>query len=222
MQLKEGAAVVTADGKDVGTVDRVVLDPGSKKVTHLVVRQGFLFTEDKILPIDLVAQGDEDRVILRVEGDDLGELPPFEETHYIQAGEERVSAPYPTPYVMPVYWYPPVGTTRWGYPYPDYPGYTGTTLPSYAVEVEQNIPEGTVALAEGARVYSADGEHVGAVERVFFDPDSHKATHFMISEGLLFKERKLVPVAWTRSIGEDEVYLVVGSRLLDRLGEPKG
>ena len=55
MEIKRNAKVTTADGKDVGRVDRVVIDPQSKEVSHLVIRQGFLFTEDKVVPIDLVS-----------------------------------------------------------------------------------------------------------------------------------------------------------------------
>ena len=64
---------------------------------------------------------------------------------------------------------------------------------------------------------SADGEHIGDVERLFVDRDSHRATHFLISEGLLFKERKLIPAHWVKSVEEDKVQLAVPSRLLERL-----
>ena len=64
---------------------------------------------------------------------------------------------------------------------------------------------------------SSDGEHVGDVERLFVDSDSNRATHFVIAEGLLFKERKLIPANWVRSIEEDKVHLAVPSRVLERL-----
>jgi len=44
----------------------------------------------------------------------------------------------------------------------------------------------------------------------------------VISQGLLLKERKLVPVRWVDVVGEDEVHLAVGSRLLDELREYHG
>jgi sporulation protein YlmC with PRC-barrel domain len=40
MQFKGGADVLTASNDTVGKVDRVVLDPRTKQVTHLVVRKG--------------------------------------------------------------------------------------------------------------------------------------------------------------------------------------
>ena len=46
MQFKENARVITAGGQKVGRIDRVVLDPKSKELTHLVVKKGFLFTRE--------------------------------------------------------------------------------------------------------------------------------------------------------------------------------
>jgi uncharacterized protein YrrD len=64
---------------------------------------------------------------------------------------------------------------------------------------------------------SSDDEHVGDVERLFVDANSKEVTHFLISQGLLFKDRKLVPAQWVSSVEENKVYLAVPSRLLERL-----
>ena len=64
---------------------------------------------------------------------------------------------------------------------------------------------------------SSDDKHVGDVERILVDPDTNEVTHFVISQGLLFKDRKLVPIHWVNSVEEDNVYLVVSSTVLDRL-----
>src|SRR6266545_4349468 len=108
MQFKQGTGVYTSDGRDVGRIDRVVLDPKTKEVTHIVVRKGFLFTEDKIVPLSLIASALEDQVRLRPDAGDLGALPPFEETHYIPVDEaEARGANYPVGLASPLYWYPP-------------------------------------------------------------------------------------------------------------------
>jgi sporulation protein YlmC with PRC-barrel domain len=64
---------------------------------------------------------------------------------------------------------------------------------------------------------SSDGEHVGDVERIVIEPESGKATHFVISQGMLFKDRTLVPAHWVKSVEEDKLYLTVPARLLERL-----
>ncbi len=49
------------------------------------------------------------------------------------------------------------------------------------------------------------------------DPEADRATHLIISKGLLLKEKKLVPTLWVDNITEDEVHLVVGTRTLNEL-----
>jgi sporulation protein YlmC with PRC-barrel domain len=46
MQFKENAEVFTSTGEKDGRIDRVVIDPNSNELTHLVVKKGFLFTKD--------------------------------------------------------------------------------------------------------------------------------------------------------------------------------
>jgi uncharacterized protein YrrD len=211
MQFAEGARVSTAEGEIVGTVDRVVLDPETRKVTHLVVQKGSLFTEDKVIPLSLVGLATADQVTLRLGAGNLQELPHFEESHYVAEERGSQSAPGSSHWARPLYWYPPVGSS--------WPTgvYAYTEEQRYVAKTERNIPEGTVALAEGAQVISSDGRHVGNIERVFTDPLADRATHLLISEGLFLKERKLVPTGWMGLIFEDEVRLRVDSDFLDSL-----
>jgi hypothetical protein len=60
---------------------------------------------------------------------------------------------------------------------------------------------------------------VGAVEAVLTESQEDRATHLVISEGLLFKEKKLIPTSWVSTVQEDEVRLYVGSGLLEKLPE---
>ena len=215
MQLVQDASVVTASGERVGELDRIVIDPRTKEVTHVVVRKGVLFTQDKVVPIDLIASASEEGVVLREDAGDLEALPNFEEEHFVALNEDEYArSQYEETAPPSLYWYPPL----YGAPFgagrlnPTYP-------PLYPVEVERNIPEGTIALKEGARVISADGDHVGNVEQVLTEPEADRASHFVISSGFLLKEKKLVPVRWVDRIDEEEVRLVVGSDLIERLRE---
>ena len=212
-QLKEnpnGPEVIAQTGGDL-FVDRVVLNPKTKEVTHIVVRKGFLFLEDKIVPLSLIASSTEEGVALRPNAGDLESLPPFEETHYVSADDLEARDAAST--AEPLYWYPPMGGwlgySEFGYGYP----------PPYPSETQQNIPPDTVALREGALVITADGQQVGTVERVFTDSQTDRATYFLMSQGLFFKERKLIPVTWIRTINENEIHLSVGAVTLDGLRE---
>lgn len=213
MQFKQGAHVYTADGKDVGVIDRVVLDPKTDEITHVVVRKGWLFTEDKVAPITLIDPAVQDQVRLRRGVENLDDLPPFEETHFVTPSETGEGA-YPGEDATPLYWYPPVGEAWSGY-------YTGYFVnPTwYPVQTEQHIPKGTVGLKEGADVVSVDGERVGRVARIFTNAKLNRATHILISEGWLFKEKRLIPADWISTVEEDEIHLAVNARTLERLPE---
>ena len=179
MQFREGANVLTANREKIGEVDRVVLDPKTKEVTHLVAEKGFLFTEEKVIPMSLVGNATEEEVILSDNGIELDELLDYEESHYIAAEVEAHRQQTPkTTWVRPLYAYPPVvgmQTNDKGYAY---------GMPNYVKTISRNIPEDTVALEIGADMLSSDGEHIGDVERVFLDDQGERATHLLISDGL--------------------------------------
>jgi len=211
MQFKDGVKVYTADGQAVGNIDRVVIDPRTDEVSHVVVRQGVLFTEDKVVPTNLIDTATADEVRLHAEVANLDALPRFEESYYVPSSETP-EANDRADYARPLYWYPPMGAA-----WPGYDGNYGYPTAPYVVYTEKNIPEGTVGLKEGATVTSADGENIGRVERVFTNDEMNRATHLLVAEGWLFKEKKLIPVNWIRSVTEDDISLSVAARVLERL-----
>lgn len=220
MRFKQGTHVYTSDQRDAGTIDRVILDPATNEVTGLVIRKGWLFTDDKVVPVGLVNSATDERVTLRDTEHDLDMLPEFEETYYVPADEYEYAAEGAAPgrYAPPLYDYPPAGTAWWGYG-----GYFGEPSQAYepnvAARVEKHIPEGTVAVREGARVISQEGDQVGDVEDIFTDEATNRVTHIVVSRGLLFKDRKLIPSNWLKISGEDEVILNVRTSVVEALPE---
>ena len=211
MQFKKGAEVFSGEGEKIGTLNRVVIDPRTREVSSLVVGKGILFRTDKVIPTSLVDLDMEDRIVLKKTNQDiLEDFPDFETAHYVHLDESD------NPYYESVdasYWYPPVQPGWALSSYPEYP------LPESVLKTEQDIPEGTVALQEGAKVISRDGEHVGNIEQVITESQEKRVSHFVVSEGLLLKERKLVPAVWVTDVAEDEIHLSVESSLFDRLPE---
>jgi uncharacterized protein YrrD len=213
MQFKENADVLTSDGQRVGQIHRVVINPKSKALTNLVVKKGLFFTRDKVIPVDHVDTANEEQVVLKKDAGKPDELPDFEETHYIPLDDPGTYSRRQPGYARRVTWYyPRPGSRWWGMgPYPYHPG------PHFVAKTERNIPEGTVPLEEGAKVVSSNGEHVGDVERIYTEPEEHRATHLLISQGLLSKERKLIPTMWVEGVFEDEVRLSVETDFIERL-----
>ena len=205
IQLQKHAHVLAANAQEVGFLERVVLNPESNVVTHIVVRNGPLLNkEDKVLPIELVTDTTEDLVLLDTDASAVETLPLFEEKR--ESSRERsieISASSDDPGVWPS-----------GVSQVDAPLVLDPDEPS---ETVQNIPDGTIAMKAGARVTAADGAHVGQVERILAEPALGQITHLLISRGIFSKDLKIIPIKWVMKIGEEGVYLNVNKDTVEGL-----
>jgi uncharacterized protein YrrD len=227
VQFKQGVGVRTSDGTTIGQLDRVVVDPRTKEVNYIIVRKGAFFKTDKVVPLTLVARADDHEVMLREDAGDLEQLPDFEERYYVPAddaggapGIPAAAASAGLPAAQTLYPYPPaMGGEMAGLGNVGTGGAMGAlNIPQPVVErTERAIPDDNVAIRPGERVMSADGQNVGSVEQVLTGEYADKATHFVISQGLLFKDRKLIPMGWVSDIGEDRLQLAVDADFLERL-----
>jgi sporulation protein YlmC with PRC-barrel domain len=203
MQLNQGASVFLARGKQVGHIDRVVIDPKTNEISHIIIRQGFLFTQDKVMPVGYIATSEGGRITLNVSDTELADLPDFEEKHYVvSSGGSGGAMSGPIGVAPPsLYSYPPqVGT-------------------NYTKQVRQNIPEDTVAVKEGAKVTTRDGREMGHVEQVLTRAYEDYVTHIVVSipTGLLAKEKKMIPVGWIDRLEQNEVHLAVDAITVEKL-----
>ena len=211
IQFQKNANVIAADGQPVGYLDRVVFNPETMVVTDIVVRTGALFNkEDKVVPIDFIADTTADQVILREEAGELAAFAPFEEEHIVdpegESGERPSSAAEAAQPL--IYGSPVLGTSMQPAPWE-----------RTVTRIDQNIPAGTIAMREGARVVTADGKHVGSVERVLTDPGEEQITYLLVSVGKFTKKAKLVPSHWVKQVNEDEVELWVYKVSVDELAD---
>jgi len=62
-----GSEVLASGGEKVGEVHNLVIDPASHKPSSVVVRSGFVFTEDVEIPGDLIDSYDDFKVTLNVD-----------------------------------------------------------------------------------------------------------------------------------------------------------
>lgn len=207
LKLTKNMSVYAKDGKKVGDVKHVVVEPTTSKISHIVIEQGFIFTEDKVLPIEYIARQENEALYLDRSADDL-DLIDYEERFYVdrydraEVADELNLTPSADYVPQPLYYYPPtpgagVGAYYWGLPAA--PGME----PTDTVTVK-NVPEGSLVIDEGAPVYSRDGEHVGDVYSVHIDAETNRITHFIISQGLIFHDYKLIPVFWVSDANEED------------------
>lgn len=213
MRLVKGADILSARGEKLGTLGRVIIDPSTRAVTHLVIEKGFLFSTNKVVSMEAVNPDTNENIVLLTSEDDLDEYRDFEDVQYVDVDE----AERPSDELEYAYWYPPLNAGWWR-PAMHMPP-PAMTVFTPKPRTGLDIPEGSIAMEEGADVYSSDDKHVGSIGQLIVDPQDNRVSHFVVGKGLLFKENKLIPVTWVADIEEDKVRLSVGSGTLDRLPE---
>jgi sporulation protein YlmC with PRC-barrel domain len=208
MRFAEDMDVFTAQGEKIGTLKGVVLDAKTHDVTDIVVARGILAGEEKVIPVGLVDLEDEEHIQLRETNQGVDDFLDYETTHYVPV--DRVDEPYEN--IQASLWYPPTNLQL-----STGSGMLPDVAPDRVLRTESSIPEGRVAISQGAEVFSADDKHIGDVEQVIMDSQTNQLTHFVVSKGLLLKEHKLVPAHWVDHVTEEKVYLSVQAPLFDHL-----
>jgi len=184
-RFRIGADVNCTDGP-CGRLARVVADPVARLVTHLIVepRQGH--GAARLVPVGLVDSAARD-VRLRCTSAEFDSLDPAEERRFIAA-------------VADVPDYRQTDVVAW--PYFAYRGSRGY------LATADTIPPGEVEVQRGEHVTATDG-HIGQVEGLVVDADSHHVTHVLLQEGHPWGRKQVtIPIgAVTRVAGSVEVDL---------------
>lgn len=155
-----GAEVRSNDGAVCGEVERVVVDPVARTVTHLVVRVKHRRILDRLVPVGLVEAAEAaGEVHLGCSVEAFDRLDPAEEKHQVT---ETSSFGYFTvrgagATVMPVMGRPEVVT-------------------------DETVPFGEVDVHRGDSVRASDGE-IGHIEGLVINLDDRRVTHVLLEVG---------------------------------------
>ena len=75
LAVRRGAHVEATDGR-IGQVDEFLLDPDTMHVTHLVLREGHLWSQKEVtIPVSEIDRIEEEVVYLKLDKHSVGELP---------------------------------------------------------------------------------------------------------------------------------------------------
>lgn len=174
MRLDIGATVYSRDGDKIGTVDKVVMHPDSREVTHFVVQRGFLLTRDVVIAVNDVLAIDADGVRTNLGPHDIDRLPDFIYTEYASPDPDDS-------WTAPISY--PAGGIIWAGRSP--------TAPPVPVAERRSVPDDTVTIHDGMEVECSDGK-IGTVDEVRIDAETGRVTHVVVSQGWLFPEQTVV------------------------------
>ncbi len=195
MQVDIQAPVYCADGTHVGKVDRVVIDPDAKRVTHVVIHKGTWLSRDIVVPLDAIERTDRHGVYLRLAPDQVNALPDFVEVEWAQPREG---------------WVPPPGYFESVVLWPPYYG-----QPAAPTTERLRLGEHEVAITEGTDVECTDGK-IGVVDRVLLDPETRRLEGLVVREGVILTHAVVVPARWVADASADAVRLNVAKDTVAR------
>jgi sporulation protein YlmC with PRC-barrel domain len=184
--LRVGARIEATDG-EAGTLDALIVDPITRRVTYLVLNDESLGPR-RLVPVALVSSSDPDLVTVASARADLDTLPPFDEPGYNtpdapgQYGETELDPGF---YFLEPY---------------------ATPIDGWLLAEHERIPKDEVAIRRGAEVVAADETHVGHVDEFLIDLADGQVTHLVVRTGHLFKKRDvIVPVPRASRFDDDRV-----------------
>jgi sporulation protein YlmC with PRC-barrel domain len=196
MRLELGSRVDCSDGR-FGELADVVIDPTTKRVTHLVVKSREEPWVERLAPVELAEPGDDttQTVTLQATIDDVRALPAVQEVGYLQRGDFPRDEPDGDVGIEEVY----------ALPY--YPSYDLEPGPETFSVMYDRIPKGEVEIRRNSDVYSAEGHHVGHVDGFLVGGDE-QITHLVLERGRLWGRREFtIPIGAAARIETDAVSL---------------
>lgn len=212
MLVPFGTRVVDAEGKAVGTVRYIILNPDTRQVDGLVVHQGVIRGRELIVPIGKIANAGQP-VQLTLRAPDLGTLLPLHPEHLRP---------------LPDHWDMPAGFDERAFFLVGGGPWTEATLPlmktsaavsgtpAFVQDKDSVEDPEEPTIGPGMPVYDSTGEHVGDVESVSIDQVSDKITLIVVRRGRLFAREKTIPASLIKSV-TDRITLNAPTQAVTRL-----
>jgi nucleotide-binding universal stress UspA family protein/uncharacterized protein YrrD len=198
-QLSIGAEVIGTVGK-LGEVHRLLVDASSNRVTDIVVKHGFLFGTERIVPLAHVTRVEGGAVFVDLDERGLEAMDSFAEDRYRAPGKD-----YPLPGRLDRNAYLLNAVAAEG------PMAAMAPLPTEIPPAAQTPPADMQrpAIAEGMDVLDVDGRKVGEIGAFSVAPENGIPTHLTLRRGLLFKQDIELPIDWVQELGDEGVVLKV-------------
>jgi sporulation protein YlmC with PRC-barrel domain len=195
------AGVECVDGA-CGVSTHVIINPVTKKVTHLVVKQRGFPGIERMVPIEWVTQTTSNLIKLECTKDKFNHQDTFIDREYVKLDPSDVPAYRPASFTGEAYLY-------WPYSVPESEWYMTVD--------HENVSPDELAVRRGAHVEAADG-HVGRVDEFLVDPRDEHITHLIMREGHLWGQKDVsIPVSAIDRIEEDTVHLKLSKSEIEAL-----
>lgn len=196
MRLELGSRVDCTD-EEFGELVDVVVDPATRRLTHLVVEPRHEDWVARLVPIDVAqTRGGQSRAVeLRMTVEEARRLPPVHDVAFLRLGDRPVDDPDWDVGIQEVL----------AFPY--YTAYDLEPMPLDFAVMYDRIPKNDVEIRRASSVASADGHHLGQVDGFVVDRDD-QITHLVLERGHLWGRREVtIPIGAVARVETDAIEL---------------
>lgn len=201
-----GNEVVTSDGV-CGDLQRVIVDPATRAITHLAVEPRHRQGEGRLVPIELVESAAH-TIQLRCTAPEFQSLPDAEQTHFLPE-PGKLSYTDEQMRSLPSYGGMAGGGGMYGLGAGNMGGMGAGEMGAmgrgpirHAIVTDDHVPAGEIELRRGQAVHATDGP-IGRVQGLLADPDDHQVTHVLLDEGHLWGKGRLeIPISAVTTIDD--------------------
>jgi nucleotide-binding universal stress UspA family protein/uncharacterized protein YrrD len=212
MDISIGADVVGATGK-LGEVHRVIVDARTDRITDIVVKHGFLFGRERVVPLSHVTSVENGVIHLDLDEKGFEAMDGFTDDRYRAPDPNYVGPPgyRNEEFLMDV-------TVAEG----PMQGMAGGPTPPLGYPGGQQISPDDMsrpAVSSGTPILDSEGREVGHVHDMDFASDTGAPTRLVMRTGLIFKSETEIPVSMIQDISDDGVMLNVTKNQVEQLAQ---
>jgi sporulation protein YlmC with PRC-barrel domain len=216
MRLDLGSPIYAADG-EYGELADVVIDPLTRRVTHLVVEPPHRHDLAKLVPVDKAhaRPGSDAGLVLDYTAAEIEKLEPLQRSAYLRLGEAPVEDPdwqVGIEDVLALPYYGSVGASGLG------AGVAPVGLDDHIAEVYDRVPKDQIEVRRASAVISSDDHRLGHVDGFVVDSEE-LISHLVLEHGHLWGRHEItIPIDAIAEIRNDEVKLTLSK---DEVGKLK-
>jgi hypothetical protein len=184
-------ATVHCKNEDCGKLEKLVVDPETLEVTHLIVKNGLFRPEDRIVPLTVVDRAKGNYVMLAINDTGLEKYPAYRffdinieghKNHQKIVGSSSVTHQSSLDGFSSDHTYDSVIQRQ---------------------SVHNNVPENGEIIKRGTPVYGAD-KKIGVIDHVIVEGETGELSHLVIDRGLLSCS-KVIPITQIEGLHEKKI-----------------
>lgn len=205
-----GTPVHTRDGREIGVIDRLIVDPWGLQVKAAVIRKGFWQHRDVEVPLSLLRRSRVGNLDLTLSAQEVARLPLVREPTGTRAragyaafsGYQAEDAPRSIGDAL---------DAPNGYPARNAVGYYAgrSPLPNATRAVPLKADQAGTIVRRGSIVIGRDGESVGTVRSAQFDPESGRLISLIVRTGSFIPKDWELTARLIAGLDDGVVYLKV-------------